>query len=183
MLEFDRDSLLPTLLLEHADVDMVLIDMTDERLGVYHLPDGTYITRTVELISAGLDAKLPPQARHIPWGSSEHYSLWTRALHAFSTTVRELDLQRKTVILAPKWATHTDAGEPAPASFGITPSTGNRILKTYSETVAKALERPIIRTGRFSRVRAATHHVWGVAPFHYTDSVYRELASRIIEST
>lgn len=179
MLEFDKNSLLPTLLREQANADIVLIDLTDERLGVYRLPEGAYITRTVELMKAGLDANLPPQAQHIPWGSREHYSLWMRALQAFATTLRQLDLQRKTLILAPKWATHTDAGEPTPASFGMHPNDGNKILKTYSEAIATVLRRPILRTGRFSPVRAATHHVWGVAPFHYTDSVYRELASRI----
>src|SRR5690625_4032012 len=40
------------------DSDLLILDLTDERLGFYEMPGGAVVTRSVDLIGAGLDEAL-----------------------------------------------------------------------------------------------------------------------------
>ena len=69
---------LTTQLATHAEsTDVLMWDLVDERLGVYAVPDAVgqhsgYVTRTLELITSGVDATVAETGRLIAFGTDEH---------------------------------------------------------------------------------------------------------------
>ena len=61
--------------------NLLLWDLTDERLGVLETSPGTFLTRSTEALTAGLYEGLP--ARFLELGTAEHLHLWRPALLRF----------------------------------------------------------------------------------------------------
>lgn len=89
--------------------DLLLWDLGHELLGVYEYADG-FVTRTPELVHSGLDSALARSARHIAFGTDEHFRLWRLALDEWHAKVTALGLSGRTVLLAPRWPRQFDDG-------------------------------------------------------------------------
>ncbi|OKL49861.1 hypothetical protein BSR29_00480 [Boudabousia liubingyangii] len=151
--------------------DRILWDLIDERLGVYAFPDGTYATRSYELLlSEGVDF-VPAGARLIPFGSAEHFDLWAKALDRFLTFLGEHDWLAKTRLLYVPWAPFDSNGEDTPASFGIDAMSGNMEYVRYYEEVRSRNLVQLIEPPE-DLVIADPDHKWGPAPFHYHQELY-----------
>ncbi|MBI9114613.1 DUF6270 domain-containing protein [Sanguibacter suaedae] len=180
MLADDFASSLPTFLQEHGnDIDLLLWDLTDERLGVYELPDGRYVTRSVEGIQCGVDERLGEEARSVPLGSPEHLRLWGAALNALTVLVADLPRRPQVLVVAPPWAEHDSEGNPAPSSFGLHAEQANVAYEPYVDA-ARRLGTVLTMDDHLTETSA--DHPWGIAPFHYAKAVYARLA-RQIETT
>lgn len=156
-------------------IDLVLWDLTDERFGVWDLGEGRFITRSVELIASGLDEEIARRALLVPFGSRRHLSLWGGAVPRFASTLRQMSLPRPPVLLAPPWATTDDRGREVKSALVPEPAAARRILRRY---LRRAGDVPTISVGSSTAVASSAHR-WGVAPYHYTDDVYLEMARRI----
>ncbi|MDT0165806.1 DUF6270 domain-containing protein [Actinotalea sp. AC32] len=180
MVRQDARSGLVRALYRRTRPDVVLWDLVDERLGVIELPDGGHLTLSNELIASGV--ALPEGHRHIPFGTDEHFDLWSTALGAFSRLLSSRGLRRRTVLLVTPWAEVLDSGEPAPTSHGVTSAQANASFDRYHAAAAAV---PDVRTLRMEQAEAvgSTEHRWGPAPFHYTDAFYRTVAARFDELT
>ena len=178
MLEADAGSALPALLREvRAEVDLVLWDLVDERLGVLSHPGGGVSTDSVELRSH-LSGTLPPGVERTPFGSARHLELFTAALPVWRNLLAELGLLDRTVLVAPPWATLSTTGEPTPTSFGLNADEANRLTEAYVVRAQEVLGLPAV--GRsLPSPRALSTHQWGLAPFHYDDQTYERLATEI----
>ena len=74
-----------------AEPDVLLIDLVDERRGVWVFPDGTYLTNSVEAFRTGVDDWAPREGgRLIPFGSDEHFHLWSAG---FDSVMRRLQAE------------------------------------------------------------------------------------------
>ena len=179
MVEDDVAGSLPRLLAETAgDTDILLWDLADERLGVYRTPDGTYLTRSVEAIRAGLAEHAAGAWVHVPFGTDEHFDLWCAALEQFAHLRKQTGLADRTLLLQVPWAARTTEGGPAPASFGMQAEEANALFERY---FAAAGDDPALKTVRIEDRDAVsdTDHRWGTAPFHYSPVVYRRLTDSI----
>lgn len=66
-----------------ADADVVLIDLVDERRGVWRFPDGGFLTNSIEAHRTGVQEWAPREgARLIEFGTDEHFALWKRGFNA-----------------------------------------------------------------------------------------------------
>jgi len=177
MLEGDADGSLPAQLQHEADrTDLILWDLTDERLGVLRSPDGHIMTRSVDMMSAGLLDDMASW-QFIPFGSEEHIQLWATALDEFIALLDRLGLRDRIKLLALPWAERSDDGTPAPASFGTLPASANIEFKRYH---ALARQRGVATISPPpDEVIAASRHKWGPAPFHYTIGTYKTILSEI----
>jgi len=162
---------------QHRDTDLVLWDLTDERLGVYLDPDGRALTRTVEMMTAGSEHAIRARARHVPFGSDEHFTLWRAALDEFVERLDGLRLRDRIVLLDVAWASRTVRLHRSPSSFGTSAPTANLWYRRYVRSAENAgIE--VASLGR-ARVRAADSHRWGTAPFHYSAGTSRTIARAI----
>lgn len=154
--------------------DLLLIDFTDERGGVYDL-EGRYLTRSVERVANGADELFP---RRIAFGTPEHFLLWSGAFERFVATLRDVGLLRRTLALAVPWATVTTTGDPTPESFGMTAGQANGLFEPYDKILRRSPIN-VVRPLPWTRIVADPDHKWGLAPFHYTHDVYQRLAQRL----
>ncbi|WP_129787064.1 DUF6270 domain-containing protein [Promicromonospora panici] len=179
MVTGDFQSSLRPLLAQHAaDIDVLLIDLTDERLGVYLLPDGTVVTRSVELIESGAEQLLPPGAQHVAFGTQQHYEYWSGAIRALGETIRTTLPRAAVALLDIPWAEWSESGQQTPDSFGVGAAQANPVFRSYVEVAAQALGAHVIALGP-SEVMSGPHHPWGDAPFHYAEGVYLEAVRRL----
>lgn len=171
-------SLLHRLRARQEDVDLVLWDLCDERLGVWRLADGRVVTRSVDGMSSGLDAAVAAEAEHVSLGDPQHRALFQDRLRSFRQDLDDLGLRARTLVLAPAWATQDDEGTPTPSSYGLRAAAANPIFSDYHDLVEELVGVPVLRIPA-DEVRATRQHRWGPAPFHYADPVYLSLVTRI----
>ncbi|WP_402374270.1 DUF6270 domain-containing protein [Isoptericola rhizosphaerae] len=163
----------------HRETDLVLWDITDERLGVYE-KSGRYMTRTLEAISTGLDSTLASTARHIPFGTDEHFELWASALQKWERSLTRSRLADRVVLLAPRWASRLDDGTPTPSSFGTHAADHNLLARRYYE-LARATMAGARIIGDGIDTRSAPDHRWGPAPFHFNGETNASLGDVLHE--
>ncbi|MBO0924931.1 hypothetical protein J1G44_20235 [Cellulomonas sp. zg-ZUI199] len=179
MVEGDAQGDLPSLLVAHAaETDLLVWDLTDERLGVWTWPEGQVATRSVELVASGIEEHLRGR-RLVTFGTNEHFALWCRALAWFHDTVRGLSLLPKTVLLAVPWAETSDDGSAVPRSFGVAPAEANAAFERYYSAARDAGIRVVAPP--IKDVVADSQHRWGPAPFHYSRCTYETIASLLEE--
>lgn len=170
MVEGDAAGDLPRLLAQDAAAtDLLLWDLTDERLGVLLAPDGGAVTRSVELVGAGLEPA-GDGWRYLAFGTDDHLALWTDALDAFCGTLAHEGLLERTVLLAVPWALTTEDGRAAPSSFGVAPADANARFARYHDA-ARRRGLTVVEVPPAAVVASAEHR-WGPAPFHYSPSTY-----------
>ncbi|WNB85190.1 DUF6270 domain-containing protein [Cellulomonas sp. ATA003] len=178
MLEGDAQGSLPALLERARDqIDLLLWDLTDERLGVLVSTDGHVVTRTVEGLAAGISGEVDGW-RLVPFGSDEHFAMWIAALERFTGLLTGLELLERTVLLHVPWAERSDDGMPVPASFGTSSVQANKAYERYYEHAQRS--GFAIEALPSSMSVTSSAHRWGAAPFHYTESTYREIVERIV---
>lgn len=179
MVTGDFQSSLRPLLAQHAaDVDVLLIDLTDERLGVYLLPDGTVVTRSVELIESGAEESLPQGAHYVAFGTQQHYEYWSGAIRALGDSIRQTAPRAAVALLDIPWAEWSESGQQTPDSFGVGAAQANPVFRSYVEVAVQALGAHVIALEP-SEVMSGPHHPWGDAPFHYAEGVYLEAVRRL----
>lgn len=177
MLRGDAAGDLPAhLATDAASVDLLLWDLTDERLGVFAGPDGRVVTRTTEGLAHDLYSSLDGWS-HLPLGTPRHQAAWQAALERFIDQLRQLELLDRTLLLEVPWAAVDVAGVPVPSSFGTRPDQANRTFAWYYEHARAAGVRTV--TVEPDIAVAAVDHPWGPAPFHYHSTTYRALAESI----
>lgn len=166
-----RSNLVPTIQGVAEKIDLLIIDLTDERLGVHKLPDGSFVTRSVELVNSGRLKALSPIPGVIPIGSQRHTIFWQNAAQKFYATLDQMGLREKTLVINTPWATESNDGEPVPGYRDFTTEDMNQHLHDCGIFIRglgyKVLDMPA------SLAVSSKEHKWGLAPFHYAESAYR----------
>ena len=156
--------------------DILLWDLTDERLGVIEAAPGCFLTRSTE----GMTARLYEWAgdRLLELGTDGHLLQWERALPRFRAVLERCGLLERTVLLNAPWALRTAAGEPTVSSWGLTAQEANCMIAEYVEEARRELPVPVLRVPD-ELVVADTRHRWGAAPFHYAPGLYEWVANQV----
>jgi LPS sulfotransferase NodH len=161
-----------------AQTDLVLVDLTDERLGAYVLPDGSVITRSIELIQSGAEQQLPAGTQHLAFGSDQHFQYWSQGIAAVGELIRAHMPRAAVVLLDIPWAERSETGRPTPDSFGLTAADANPVFAAYAKVAAEALHAELISL-RADEVTSSPGHPWGDAPFHYAEDVYLHVVKEL----
>ncbi len=151
-----------------STLDVLLWDLVDERHGFVRFKDGTYTTRSVDLLSRPALADVLSSGETVPFGSDRHFAAWQLAVDRFVDRLRAVSLLERTLVVAVPWAEQLVDGTPAPTSMGTGAREANLLFERYYSHL-ESLGLPSI-THKDPRGDAA--HQWGAAPFHYEASVY-----------
>ncbi len=178
MVDGDFSSSLPTLLRSvDKPLDRLVIDLVDERLGVYPYPENKYLTFSNELHQSGLMNQMKGRKAFLSFGSDQHFELWTEALDKFTELLRVLSLVDKTRVVKAPFVDFTNEGSGVPQTRNLSAGAWNDLYARYYELLqAKGFR--IVEIPRESLVSTDSHK-WGSAQYHYVDSAYEALASRI----
>lgn len=173
-----RSTLKKHLAARAAETDVLLVDLVDERLGFYVLPDDTVVTRSVELIQAGDASLLPDGTRHLPLGDPEHFERWSTAIGWAGRLIRRKMPEASVVLLDIPWAQRSSAGNPTPRSFGVRASEANESFRPYADRAQEALRARRIALPH-AEVTSGPTHPWGESPFHYSEDVYLRVVEEL----
>lgn len=174
-----KSNLSTEILNSKKDIDILIIDLTDERLGINRLTSTMYATNSVELVDSGWLKSLKTKPKLIAIGSEEHWKLWTESARNLVTLLTDVNLLEKTLVIYTPWAEEAEDGETIPLFRGIrTP-----LMSRYLIRCAGYLEGLGLKVAYMPEALSLTtrHHHWGIAPYHYTNSAYEWIAD-IIES-
>ena len=193
--------------LPHLPADVLLWDLTDERLGVARLPGGHLVTRSVEVTDLGLPAVA--DAEWIEFGSDEHFDLFRIGTTRLVTALQESGQVQRLVLLDCPFTARVPRAGQRRRRYG--PGRGQRRAHGPDDTSQDRPTREVSperlawmagyavdanaayrRYVHFVRdvLGVATIHVsarhlaldpehrWGLAPYHYSASTYRAIARR-----
>lgn len=96
--------------IKNADeLDVVLIDLVDERRGFWLFPDGTTMTNSLEVEACGAarDARRAG-ARLVEFGTDEHFRMWKSGFAILIAGLKEAGLWERTILLDIEWAGAVD---------------------------------------------------------------------------
>lgn len=107
---------------------LVLIDLVDERRGVWEFPSGSFLTNSVEAYHAGVEVWGPAAgARLIEFGTDEHFDLWKRG---FVHVAESLSNQKSPLILLDiAWAEVADGQSLPRGARSLAGSVGRRVKR------------------------------------------------------
>lgn len=100
-------------IVKHAeDLDLVLVDLVDERRGYWLFPDGTTMTNSIEVESCGAarDARRTG-ARLVEFGTDEHFERWGLGFERLVEGLKAAGLAGRTVLLDIEWAAALDGAK------------------------------------------------------------------------
>lgn len=160
------------------DVDLVILDLTDERHGCVRFPDGSIATRGVEVLASDTLRESLGRGQLIAFGTTEHLAIWTSAAERTLDALDSCGLLKRTVLIALPWATAAMDGTPTPPSMGLEAEDANRKYRPYFEHLVSCGVHAITVPNPL----ADQMHRWGFAPFHYEPTVYRQIARELCDS-
>lgn len=162
-----------------TETDVLLWDLADERHGVHRFPDGTVVTRSIDTMKVASVSETLDEVELVPFGTDEHFALWRERVDAFAATLQTLGLFDRTIVLEVPWAVRTTEGDPSPWSMGVRASEANKRFRRYYDELRQRGFRRVELPEEV--VLADPAHRWGLAPFHYSPAVYREVLRQLRE--
>lgn len=172
MLEGDLSSnVLSTIRKNLKEIDLLVIDLTDERLGVHKLTDGSFVTRSTELVISGRLGQLEQRPGHVRFGTERHAMFWKRSCGILIRNLSAMNLLSKTVIIDTPWALKT-LENPGFSLSTLQEAEHARIWMAKYVGYCASLGAKVVSLPDKYAV-ATSEHRWGLAPYHYTDDAYR----------
>ncbi|MGO2812848.1 MAG: DUF6270 domain-containing protein [Brevibacterium aurantiacum] len=94
------------------ELDLVLIDLVDERRGFWQFPDGTSMTNSLEVESCGAarDARRAG-ARLVEFGSDQHFDRWRSGFRGLIDALDRAELLNRTIFVDVEWAAALDGAQ------------------------------------------------------------------------
>lgn len=157
-------------------LDLILIDIVDERHGYYVSDRDEVITRSIDGVKTGVYEKLIGW-EHVEFGTPRHIAAFGRKAAQVKQQLIDAGLFGKTVVILAPWATKLSTGEKTPLSMGRSPDWANSVLPDY-EKVFENLGFRIVRPNP-DTVIGDPDHQWGPAAFHYVPAFYESIANQI----
>ncbi len=170
------------LLDEHgADLDLLLLDLADERLGLARLPGGGLLTLSPDLhLSGALDGLRGVE--RVPFGSPEHYRLFCAGLDRLVARLQAQHLLQRTFALSLDLAVLADralqADVTALADARRAALTANPVLERYFAELAQRQVTGLRLTS--DQTRMDPEHPRGLAPDHFTPAVYEAARQAVV---
>lgn len=172
-----------------SDIDVVLLDLVDERRGFWQFPDNTTMTNSLEIEScgAGLAARRAG-AQLIEFGTEEHFGRWKSGFIRLVDGLRDAGLWEKAILLDIEWAGALD-GAQHPQNNSLAKLGRNwRRLQRGSREVGRRLSRgqgvaEALTSLRHVRPTDAEEYADRAAAANAAYVRYRSFASSLVPST
>ena len=109
-----------TRILETAkQIDLILLDLVDERRGYWLFPDASTMTNSIEAESSGATREARRSgARLIEFGTAEHFESWKSGFRVLIERLEKAELLERTILLDIEWAAAVD-GSQHPQNDGL----------------------------------------------------------------
>jgi len=161
-------------------VDFVIIDFIDERFKLVEFLDGSKVTLSTELSASGY---LDRFSRQEDFNIVENdLNEWKKACRLFVNFISESDAVDKIILHQAYWKKSYVTNSGCIEKFSDIEQTEiekqNMILEERYEYLKSLV--PNIRVILVDKYMADKSHVWGLAPYHYEEDYYLEVAKLLL---
>lgn len=163
------------------ECDAVILDLIDERLGVYKSSDGRTATASHELATSNRIKDIRQSSEYLAFGTDSHFNQWRRSVWHLKQQLLSINKFSSTLVLAPAWAAADDAGEALPPWKSQEIHTVNASYERYYNYLYRAGFKTYFVAPE--RCVADAHHRWGRHPYHFAQTVYTEMSAAILGFT
>lgn len=174
-----NSSLFPLIKEKGPKVNLFLFDILSERLGVYRLPGGAFVTKSTELAKTKLIDRLEKPAASVMFGTERHFQLWKASVDNFALVLRAANLFERALFIETPWANTTAQGNNVPKFRGWTAEHANEMYQPYYSYLREVGFNSI--TIPKELVLSTEDHRWGAAPYHYCQETYLWLKKEIVD--
>jgi hypothetical protein len=166
--------------LSNEKYDILLIDFIDERLNII-IKNDKVATKSTEFINTGILEDIIIDNEILSM-SKEFIDYWESGWIKFIQLMKDIDCVDKIVLNKVYWCQNTSSGEnylPEHSSNKIDEM--NNFLRTLYKIAEKNIPSNHIIGTDHSLNKCADTHQWGKAPFHYTESYYKNALTSLEE--
>jgi hypothetical protein len=158
---------------DRQDVDIILLDLIDERFDLYEACDGSVATMSSEFSTTGF-AKTEDRSteRWLRSGSERHRELWKAAVGKLFEVLSKNGVAERVVVNKVFWAEEMEDGTPLPQREAGQRKAANELLAWMYRELERYVPAPRWMTFPENLMKSKPDHRWGLAPFHYTDAYY-----------
>lgn len=147
-----------------SSTDLFVMDCHIERVGVFRLRDGSFVTASAELTRSGILQDVTGYTR-IHLGSDRHTDFWTQAAIRFVERLEEFGIKEKTLIIDAPWVEADESGVAFPSRNG---KTVREVGESISALTAILADLGINVARMPNEVAVApVDHRWGPGPYHF----------------
>lgn len=174
---------------EANDLDVVLLDLVDERRGFWKFPDDTTMTNSLEIESCGAArAARRGGARLVEFGTDEHFNAWRSGYIKLIDGLMGASLWEKTILLDIEWASAVN-GAQHPQSDSLA-KLGRRWRRL--QRGSREMSRSLSRGQGVAEALTSLRHVRPTEAEEFADRAasanadyvrYRSFASSMVAST
>ena len=170
------------------NLDVVLLDLVDERRGFWNFPDGTTITNSIEFEACG-GARIARRdgARLIEFGTDKHFDQWQSGFGLLIDRLKNANLWKKTILLDLEWAAAID-GVRHPRSFkavqlGRIARNTRRTMQKWKQAIAQGNSLATVRR-RIQSVQPTESETYAMRAFKANSDYrrYRKYASSMVKN-
>lgn len=172
-----QSSLIPRVEVHAGNTDIMLFDILSERLGVYRLSGGTYITNSTELAASKILNDFTEPKTLIRMGTDRHFDLWMNSVLILKNKLIERGIFDKTFALQVQWTDTTIQGTNTPKFRDWDARRGN---ETYSRYYSYLDDQGfnLIRPPKEISL-SDENHKWGPSQYHYQPEFYKFVAETL----
>lgn len=160
------------ILMHGAESDLILWDITDERLGVVQVQSSGYVTRNVNHVNAGHYKGAHKFGRILEFGNDDHFKIWEDSCRSVLDDLTNSGLFPKVRVMHTEWAEVDDLGNTLEAGLVF-----NQAAQRYYDVLEESGLEQIITPAALSAGKST--HKWGMAPFHFTDATYMHIVGEL----
>lgn len=174
---------------EAKNLDVVLLDLVDERRGFWLFSDGTTMTNSIEVEFCGAArAARRSGARLVEFGTDEHFNTWKSGYIQLIECLKGAGLWEKTILLDIEWAGAVDGAQHPKSDSLVRLGRRWRRLQRGSREMSRSLSRG----EGVAEALASLRHVRPTEAEEYADRAaaanadyvrYRKFASSMVSST
>lgn len=168
-----RSDALERVVVQLSKADALLIDLIDERFGVFPFGNG-YVTPSAEFTQSGF-AKEISLGEHISFGTERHLELWAAA--AARVRDRIAPARKAVFVLETPFTDRSVDGSTVSPARGRDAAEWNQMYRQYFGILRDLGFMVLTLPDEFAVT--SPHHIWGKAPFHYVEQSYKWLYEAI----
>lgn len=175
-----KSSLIQEMIKAADTTDLFVMDFHIERLGIYKLPDGSFVTPSNEIERSGVIKSLASKPVQIRLGTERHTAFWTHAARRFNARLLRLGIQDKVLIVNAPWATHDTNGKAFGPVKGIPAEEVSENISALTQILA-GHGINIVTMPKEHSVAPTDHH-WGAGPYHFGESAMDWVSGQMIQA-
>lgn len=172
-----------------SDIDIVLLDLVDERRGFWLFSDGTTMTNSLEVESCGAArAARRGGARLVEFGTDEHFTAWKSGYTKLVEGLKEARLWDRAILLDIEWAGAVDGAQHPQSDSLAKLGRSWRRLQRGGREMSRSLSRgegvvEALASLRYVRPTEAEEYADRAAAANADYARYRSFASSLVPST